>query len=82
MTMTASKTLELNPDHPVIFEVYKKVKADPDDKSAKETASLLTQAAIIASGSELKGSVGEGPNHSNYSDRSSVRIIAKFRNFR
>merc|ERR1719486_1559471 len=28
MTMTASKTLELNPDHPVIFEVYKKVKAD------------------------------------------------------
>merc|ERR1712224_904020 len=38
MTMTASKTLELNPDHPVIFEVYKKVKADPDDASAKETA--------------------------------------------
>ena len=31
---------------------------------------------------ELKGSVGEGPNHSNYSDRSSVRILAKFRNFR
>merc|ERR1711937_207548 len=54
MTMTASKTLELNPDHPVIFEVYKKVKADPDDKSAKETASLLTQAAIIASGYRLE----------------------------
>merc|ERR1719182_431544 len=54
MTMTASKTLELNPEHPVIFEVYKKVKADPDDKSAKETASLLTQAAIIASGYRLE----------------------------
>merc|ERR1711924_374759 len=53
MTMTASKTLELNPDHPVIFEIYKKVKADPDDKSAKETASLLTQAAI-ASGYRLE----------------------------
>jgi heat shock protein beta len=54
MTMTASKTLELNPDHPVIFEIYKKVKADPDDASAKETASLLTQAAIIASGYRLE----------------------------
>merc|ERR1712185_447080 len=54
MTMTASKTLELNPDHPVIFEIYKKVKADPDDSSAKATASLLTQAAIIASGYRLE----------------------------
>ena len=25
--------------------------------------------------SELKGSIGEGPNHSNFSDRSSVRIL-------
>ena len=46
--------------------------------------------AILAAGAkvnavqaeQLKGSVGEGPNHSNYSDRSSVRIISKFRNFR
>ena len=27
----------------------------------------------------LKGSVGEGPNQTNYSDRSSVRILAKFK---
>ena len=27
---------------------------------------------------KLKGSVGEGPNQTNYSDRSSVRILAKF----
>ena len=27
---------------------------------------------------ELKGSVDEGPNQTNYSDRSSVRILAKF----
>merc|ERR1712182_97580 len=54
MTMTASKTLELNPDHPVIYEIYKKVKADPDDASAKETAALLTQAAILASGYRLE----------------------------
>ena len=30
---------------------------------------------------ELKGSVGEGPNQTNYSDQSSVEIFAKFRNF-
>ena len=29
----------------------------------------------------LKGSIGEGPNHSNFSDRSSVRTLSKFRNF-
>ena len=33
-------------------------------------------------GPELKGSVGEGPNHSNFSDRSSVKILSKFKNFR
>ena len=31
---------------------------------------------------ELKGSIGEGPNHSNFSDQSSVRILSKFKNFR
>ena len=29
------------------------------------------------SGAKLKGSVGEGPNQTNYSDRSSVRILSK-----
>ena len=31
--------------------------------------------------SKLKGSIGEGSNHSNYSDQSSVRILSKFRIF-
>ena len=31
---------------------------------------------------ELKGSIGEGPNHSNFSHQSSVKILSKFRNFR
>jgi heat shock protein beta len=54
MTMSASKTLELNPDHPVIYQVYKKIKEDPEDKGAKETAALLTQAAILSSGYRLE----------------------------
>ena len=32
----------------------------------------------VVSTPELKGSVGEGPNRTNYSDRSSVRILSKF----
>ena len=31
--------------------------------------------------SELKGSIGEGPNHSNFSDQSSVKILAKIQEF-
>merc|ERR1712118_572178 len=54
MTMSASKTLEINPDHPVIYEIYKKVKADAEDASAKQTAGLLTQAAILSSGYRLE----------------------------
>ena len=26
----------------------------------------------------MKGSIGEGPNHSNYSDQSSVRMLSEF----
>ena len=29
-------------------------------------------------GSELKGSIGEGSNRSNFSDRNSVRIVSKY----
>ena len=35
-----------------------------------------------AAAPELKGSVGEGPNQTNYSDQSLIRILAKFKNFR
>ena len=30
---------------------------------------------------ELKGSIGEGPNHSNFSHQSSVNVVLEFRNF-
>ena len=29
----------------------------------------------------LKGSIGEGPNHSNFSDESTVNIVSEFRKF-
>ena len=36
---------------------------------------VLVIGGIAKPEAELKGSIGEGPNHSNYSDRSSVRIL-------
>ena len=43
---------------------------------------LLDEGPVAGGVPELKGSIGEGPNQTNYSDQSSVRILAKFRNFR
>ena len=44
--------------------------------------SSVDASGFIPSAAKLKGSIGQGPNHSNFSDRSSVRILPKFRNFR
>merc|ERR1712096_36845 len=56
LSMSAPKTLEINADHPVICDIYKRVKENPTDPgdAAKETAELLTQAAIIHSGYRLE----------------------------
>ena len=42
---------------------------------APTLAQMLKQVGGGGCPSELKGSIGEGPNHSNFSDRSSVRIL-------
>ena len=36
---------------------------------------------VAQSEPELKGSIGEGPNHSNFSDQISVNIVPEFNNF-
>ena len=38
--------------------------------------------ARVEAGPKLEGSIGEGSNHSNFSHRSSVRILSKFSTFR
>ena len=37
--------------------------------------------ALSVARPKLKGSIGEGPNHSNYSDQSSVKILSELRWF-
>merc|ERR1712193_16296 len=51
--MSGRKTLEINPNHPVITDLLAKVKADKEDKSAVDSASVLFQTALIESGYEI-----------------------------
>merc|ERR1712050_709957 len=51
--MSGRKTLEINPNHPVIVDLLSKVKADKEDKAAKDTAHVLFQTALIESGYEI-----------------------------
>jgi len=51
--MSGRKTLEVNPNHPVVIDLLSKVKADKEDSAAKDTAQVLFQTALIESGYEL-----------------------------
>merc|ERR1712010_419411 len=51
--MSGRKTLEINPNHPVIVDLLSKVKADKEDKAAVDSASVLFQTALIESGYEI-----------------------------
>merc|ERR1712083_877589 len=47
------KTLEVNPNHPVVVDLLSKVKADKSDAAALDTAQVLFQTALIESGYEI-----------------------------
>merc|ERR1712207_29939 len=51
--MSGRKTLEVNPNHPVIVDLLSKVKTDKEDKAAVDTAQVLFQTALIESGYEI-----------------------------
>merc|ERR1712060_1011876 len=51
--MSGRKTLEINPNHPVIADLLVKVKASKDDNAALDTAGVLFQTALIESGFEI-----------------------------
>merc|ERR1712066_597168 len=48
--MSGRKTLEVNPNHPVVVDLLSKVKGDKEDKAALDTAQVLFQTALIESG--------------------------------
>lgn len=49
-TMAASKTLELNPRHPIIIELNKRVQEDPNSETTKTLAHLVYDTALLVSG--------------------------------
>merc|ERR1712147_475664 len=51
--MSGRKTLEVNPNHPVIVDLLAKVKSDKEDAAALDTAQVLFQTALIESGYEI-----------------------------
>merc|ERR1712232_39734 len=51
--MSGRKTLEINPNHPVVIDLLNKVKASKDDAAALDTCQVLFQTALIESGYEI-----------------------------
>merc|ERR1712227_421596 len=51
--MSGRKTLEINPNHPVVVDLLSKIKSDKEDKAAVDTAQVIFQTALIESGYEI-----------------------------
>ena len=56
------------------------VVSEPDDDDDDDDDDDEDEEAPRSS-PKLKGSIGEGPNHSNFLDQSSVTIVSEFRKF-
>ena len=52
--MLAKRTMEVNPRHPVIAELAKRVAADPDSAEAKDFAWLVLDVALLNSGFDIE----------------------------
>jgi molecular chaperone HtpG len=56
--MVSKKTMEINPHHPIVAELRRKVAADQSDKTVKDLVYLLFDTALLTSGFQLEDPSG------------------------
>ncbi|CAG9580586.1 heat shock protein 83-1 [Leishmania major strain Friedlin] len=56
--MMSKKTMELNPRHPIIKELRRRVGADENDKAVKDLVFLLFDTSLLTSGFQLEDPTG------------------------
>lgn len=56
--LNQKKTLEINPRHPLIKDLLRRIEDSKDDKTAFDLANVMVEAATLRSGFDLKDSTG------------------------